>query len=378
MANILVIDDDKDIQRLLEFAFKRAGHTVEAAFDGEQGLSVAETRPPDLIVCDVMMPKMTGYDFCRQARTKPKLKNTPIIVFSARFQPVDKQTALDAGATDYLPKSTAPDVLINRIAELLPRTGSSQAAQVRGEVDAVNSSMLALFSLRGGTGVTSLAVNLAIALAQLYQTKTTLVDLVPVGGHSALMLGLRPITNVATLLNSVPGNFTAQSIAPYLMQHSTGVQLLASPPTYGQNSAHYNDELLRFLGSLKTTCPISILDIPRLLEPHFSPVLLLIDKLFLVLSADMPSVQAAVIALQGLTALGMDPHKINLIVNQTSQYNPLPIEIIQKAIRRPIAITIPFDQSMTKAVNSGQPLLTITPQSATALAISQLAKMALN
>ncbi len=88
---------------------------------------------------------------------------------------------------------------------------------------------------------------------------------------------------------------------------------------------------------------MSVLDIPDLLEPHFSPVLQIIDKLFLVLSADMPSVQAAVIALQGLTALGMDGQKISLIVNQTSPYDPLPTDTIQKAVRRPIAITFPFD-----------------------------------
>ena len=119
MANILVIDDDRDILRLLEFALNRAGHDVIIASDGQQGLAELEAQKPDLIVADIMMPKMTGYDFCKQVRASSGAVDIPIIIFSARFQPVDKQTALQAGATDYLPKSISPDALVKRIEELL-------------------------------------------------------------------------------------------------------------------------------------------------------------------------------------------------------------------------------------------------------------------
>ncbi|HXW00707.1 MAG TPA: response regulator, partial [Anaerolineae bacterium] len=129
MANILLVDDDKNILRLLEFTLKRAGHSVMMCDDGVQGLAQVKAQPPDLIVADVMMPKMTGYEFCKQVRTKLELKDIPIIMFSARFQPVDKQTALDAGATDYLSKSTSPDTLLHRISELLPAQQPAKAIQ---------------------------------------------------------------------------------------------------------------------------------------------------------------------------------------------------------------------------------------------------------
>jgi CheY-like chemotaxis protein len=104
MANILVIDDDKDIQRLLEFTLERAGHTVDAAYDGMQGLRHAENTAPDLIVCDVMMPKMTGYEFCRQARTKATLKTTPIIVFRLDFSPSTNRRRLMPGQQITFPR----------------------------------------------------------------------------------------------------------------------------------------------------------------------------------------------------------------------------------------------------------------------------------
>ena len=116
-----------------------------------------------------------------------------------------------------------------------------------------------------------------------------------------------------------------------------------------------------------------MLDVPHILEPHFSPVLQLLDKVILVLSADMPSVQSTAIALQGLVKMGMDDSKISLVVNQVAQYNVLPTETIQKAIKRPIFATIPFDPAMTKAVNSGKPLLLGNPQSNTSKSIAILA-----
>lgn len=364
MANILIIDDDKDILRLIEFTLKRAGHTIITSTNGAEGLALAKGQTPDLIVCDVMMPKLNGYDFCKEARDDETLKDVPIIMFSARFQPIDKQTALDAGATDYLPKSTDPDVLVNRVTELLPADGTAKAS-ARG--------MIGLFSLRGGAGVTSLSVNIAVALALSQKTKVSLVDLALLGGHAALMLGLRPTSSVPQLLSSVSGNFTSDVVQPHFIRHNSGVQVLASPPTFGQAFSLTDDRLLRMVSSLKSFSPILVLDVPHILEEHFSPVLQLLDRILLVLSPDMPSVQSTVIALQGLNQLGMDSKKIGLVVNQVSPHNPLPIETIQRAIKRPILATIPFEPNMTKAVNSSNPLLLSSPKSAGAMAIGKLA-----
>ena len=364
MANILLIDDDKDIQRLLQFTLKRAGHVVNAAYDGIQGLQYAENNPPDLIVCDVMMPRMTGYEFCRQARSKPPLKDTPIIVFSARFQPVDKQTALDAGATEYLPKNTAPDALVQRIAELLSKP-EAQQPPLQGTV--------AVFSLRGGAGATSLAINLAMAIRLSRKKSITLVDLAPMGGHTALMMGLRPSASISQIMGENNGDISAQELAPYLLKHKTGVQLLASAPTFGQSESVTTDQLLKLVESVKANFPVALLDIPQLLDPRISPVLQLVDKIVLVLTPDIPSVQATVTALQGFMALGFDNQQTLLVVNQIMPYHGLPVETIQKAVKRQVTAVIPFEGDMVKATNAGKPLLMLSPQSSASIAIAHLA-----
>jgi pilus assembly protein CpaE len=363
MANLLVIDDDKDILRLLEFTLKRAGHQVTLCHDGPQGLALTEMDKPDLVVCDVMMPNMTGYDFCKQVRANPDLRETPIIIYSARFQPIDKQTALDAGATDYLPKSISPDALIKRIADLVARPAP-----------AATHGLIGLFSLRGGVGVTSLAVNLSIGLTLTHKTNTILVDLDQSGGHTALMLGLRPDRHIIQLLAEAEGKFSRDLIQPYLLQHPSGVQLLTSPPTFEPMFSSAQAALPELLKGLKANFPITVLDMPAILEPHFEPILQLLTKVVLVLSPDMPSVQSAALALQGLLKQGLADQDITLVVNQLTPYHTVPVNTIQKVLKRPIMITIPFEPEMIKAVNNGQPFLLSNPKSMASAAIGKLAQ----
>jgi pilus assembly protein CpaE len=364
MANILVIDDDNDILRILESTLKRAGHTIITAINGEQGLAAARAHHPDLVVCDLMMPNMTGYEFCKQVRADPNLQHIPIIIFSARFQPIDEQTARDAGATDYLPKSTAPDILVNRIAELLPV--STQRMTPGG--------MIGLFSLRGGAGVTSLAVNLSIALTLTQKISVGLVDLAQQGGHTAVMLGMKPTSNVTQAIASVQKDFTGNTLNAHFMHHSSGIQLLASTPTFVQAWPPTDDGLLNLINSLRSIFAIAVLDVPHILEPHYSPILQLMDKIVLILSTDLPSLQSTAIALQGLTKLGLTDDNIELVVNQITPYHSLPVSTIQNALNRPILATIPFEADMVKAINSGKPLILSKPASAATAAIGKLAQ----
>ncbi len=368
MAKILIVDDDRDILRLLEFAITRAGHQVIAGQDGLQGLALVEKEKPDLIVADVMMPKMTGYEFCRRVRTNPGLAEVPIIIFSARFQPIDKQTAMESGATDYMPKSTSPDLLVQRIAELLP--GDNGPGRVGG-----GHTTIGVFSLRGGSGVTSLAVNLSVALALGRRVPVGLVDLTPLGGHAALMLGLRPNSSVTAAVSG--GVFTLETLKPHLLVHSSGVHLLPSALAYEQQLTFDDGRLPSLLSTLKSGFPFSLLDLPSSLAPGLAPVFQSLDKILLILSADMPSLQSAALALQALARLGLAENKILPVVNYVAAQGILPLEIIQKTIKRPVSLEIPHEPEMIKSVNSGKPLLLNRPQAAGATAIARLAQILL-
>ena len=98
---ILIVDDEKNIADIIAFNLKKEGYQVIKAGDGEEGVKMAMEENPDLILLDIMMPKMDGYEACKKIREK---KNTPIIMLTARAEELDKVLGLELGADDYVTK----------------------------------------------------------------------------------------------------------------------------------------------------------------------------------------------------------------------------------------------------------------------------------
>ncbi len=127
MAHILVAEDERDIRELINFTLVYAGHTVTQAANGQEAYdkAVALDDKPDLIMMDVRMPKMTGYEACRQIKTVPELKDIPVVFLSAKGQDEEVQTGIEAGAIAYILKPFAPEDLNRRITEILQEIGAA-------------------------------------------------------------------------------------------------------------------------------------------------------------------------------------------------------------------------------------------------------------
>jgi DNA-binding response OmpR family regulator len=125
MARILVAEDERDIRELIGFTLRHHGHEVLTASNGEDALATALRDLPDLVLLDIRMPRLTGYDVCRRLRADPTTQDIPIAFLSAKGQDAEIQAGMDAGATDYILKPFAPDQLINRVALLLGKPGAS-------------------------------------------------------------------------------------------------------------------------------------------------------------------------------------------------------------------------------------------------------------
>jgi len=121
MAKILIAEDEKDIRDLITFVLTFAGHQVTAAANGEEAWLAAPTVMPDLIMMDVRMPRMTGYEACEKMKADPRVAHIPIVFLSAKGQESEIQTGLSLGATEYLLKPFAPDDLTRRVSELLAK-----------------------------------------------------------------------------------------------------------------------------------------------------------------------------------------------------------------------------------------------------------------
>ena len=123
MARILIAEDEPDIRELVAFTLRFAGHEVTPTANGEEAYHKAQELIPDLIMMDVRMPKMTGYDACRAMKQIPSLKDIPVVFLSAKGQDSEIQTGLEAGAEEYLLKPFAPDQLVERVRAILAKFG---------------------------------------------------------------------------------------------------------------------------------------------------------------------------------------------------------------------------------------------------------------
>ncbi|MFZ5820256.1 MAG: response regulator transcription factor [Chloroflexota bacterium] len=123
MTKILIAEDEPDIRDLVAFTLRFAGHEVVTASNGEEAVQVAQKEAPDLIILDVRMPRMTGYDACRLIKNDPNLSAVPIVFLSAKGQESEIQDGMEAGAEEYLLKPFAPDQLTDRVRSILARFG---------------------------------------------------------------------------------------------------------------------------------------------------------------------------------------------------------------------------------------------------------------
>ena len=123
---ILVVDDEPEAVELLEFNLKQAGYAVSAAGDGAAALKKARAQTPDMVVLDVMLPEMDGFEICKTLRLEPTMAKLPIIMLTAKAAEIDRVLGLELGADDYLTKPFSPRELLLRIKKILSRGANEE------------------------------------------------------------------------------------------------------------------------------------------------------------------------------------------------------------------------------------------------------------
>lgn len=123
MAKILIAEDERDIRELITFTLSFAGHEIIQASNGAEAVELVQKTMPDLIMMDVRMPRMTGYEACRAIKQIESVKDIPVVFLSAKGQDDEVADALEAGAMDYITKPFSPTELTEKIASLLKKIG---------------------------------------------------------------------------------------------------------------------------------------------------------------------------------------------------------------------------------------------------------------
>jgi pilus assembly protein CpaE len=349
----------------------RLGYDVTAFDNPVKAIGWLTTTPikPDLILSDVSMPEMDGYEFIRRVRALSETQKTPIILLTSHVDTRDKIAGLEAGADDYLGKSVSLTELELRVKALLARKHAKESS-----INEISARSIAVFSLRGGVGVSSLAVNLSVALAQLWGIETCLWDMAMGVGQCALMLNLKPVSTIASFSDWHEKVLDDATLRSMLLKHESGIWLMPAPASVEELELITTQTVDLVWTGVQSLSPYLIIDAGS----HFTePTLTILERsdiILLVLAPELASVNAAYQAIKVFTDLGFPSGKVMPILNHTIQSSTFTKEKIGTSLKKPILAEIPYDdRNMVKAINQGTPYFTISPKSDTSLAISKLA-----
>lgn len=224
---VLIIDDEFPIRYMVEHQLRRHGFAVCAAKDGAEGLRAAQIYKPDLIVLDVMMPQMDGFEVCERIRHTSDIATTPIIFLTACATKEQKLQAFDAGADDYLVKPFMPDELLAHITAVLRRFDQKKGPE--SVADAPQGHIISLYSPKGGVGTTTLAIQLSEAAVIRADRPVVLIDLdLPLGGI-APMLNLYTNQHIASLLDLPSHQLNMTLIRRVAQRHRANLLVIPAP-----------------------------------------------------------------------------------------------------------------------------------------------------
>jgi CheY-like chemotaxis protein/MinD-like ATPase involved in chromosome partitioning or flagellar assembly len=383
---ILVIDDHPETVRLIELTLRRHGYEVAGAGSGTEGLAAAESEPPDLVLLDIMMPDMDGHTVCRKMRQDEKLRDVPVIMFSARSQVRDKKQGFAAGANDYLVKPTRPAELISRVEAMLTRR---EELPVAAEGDAEPparpaepapkdgsrpSQVIAVMGTRGGAGATVVALNLAVSMAD-QGLATTLVDLDVQQGHIGGFLGADYYRDIAEWL-SLPAGELEAALPNYLLEYDDRLELLlARPQPLGAPTIPKDAPVGAALALLEQRGRNLVFDLGRSRGDAVTPVLKRANHIVICLRPERAAITATKQIVEQLAPRLSNTQAIHVLMLDGGQTENLPRRAVENFLGFSLldVVTL-FPQQIAEAVNRELPLVRARPTSPPALQFQKLAQ----
>ncbi len=361
MPKILIIDDDPIFQKMISHALEPMGYDLDTAGDGMQGLSKAMANPPDLIISDVMMPGINGYETVRRLRRTPRFAHTPVLMLTAQSDLDEKLVGFEAGADDYMTKPFAPPELIARInvllrkAELFKNTPAAQPEK--------QGSIICVHSLRGGSGCSSLATNMAVGLAGLWGHPIILLDMVLTTGQIALMLNGSLRRTWADLTSLKPDDLDPSIISTLIGKHESGVDFIAAPTFPPEAELLTIDYFEKSLEIIRSQYDYIVIDLPHDFREITYKTLDAADQIVLITNPEMASLRAAAAAIETYKRLSYPSEKIRLVLNYTLEQSGLTRKNVETALKRNVDLVLPYDSnSVTYAINYGQPFAYHKPE----------------
>ncbi len=367
MTRVLFIDDEPINHELVGHALQPLGCRMDYAETGNSGAAMARSLQPDVIITDVMMPEMNGYDLTRTLRREDQFATTPILILTAQSGLQDKLKAFEAGADDFLTKPFEGQELAARVTALIRRAELAKAAHPAPPTQQAQT--IAVHSLRGGTGCSTIAVNVAIGLASLWPRSTALLDLTMTAGQVALMLNMTLRRTWADIAGHSAHELDLELMDSVIGTHESGLQFIAAPTFPAEAERLEGATLAAALQLIRSQYSYVVEDLPHDFSEPALQALDGADVIVMVAAPDVASIRAMSAARDTYAKLGYAPEKLKLVLSAPFPHSSLTKEKIESALGMPVTATIPYIQDVfVDAINLGQPPVYYKP----GLAISGL------
>jgi len=367
-AKILLADDDPMLQKLIANTLKLEHHEVVIAVNGQQALDLIRSEKPDLVILDIMMPVMNGFDVCAELRRHPETETLPVIMLSGLGQVQEKIMGLRAGADEYLTKPIDPRELLTRVEMLLERHRILRQSAI-GKTGRV----LSIVGAKGGVGVTTLAVNLAARLAQ-DGNDVILVEFRPDFGTVATHFNVKATASLAALRTLEPVAVTEQVVSRLLVKTGSGVRVLCGPQSASEFGPFAPALGGALVARLVAMCDYVVVDLPPRIDEAVELILKSSDQVLLVLEPELTSVIAAGHRLEQLASLSDTLTTRVLVVNRQGVML-LSLREIENRLGVTLLDVLPSaTDAMNVAVQFGIPLTISQPKHAYAERIADLAR----